>query len=93
MKLPLITVLSEYKNPLQDFEDKNDIDQEELEKYLKENKGGEITVRYRSLKPRSDREWRQIQVDDYDDTYIYTRHEDGYAIRYRRARIVEYKKK
>lgn len=91
MKLPLITIISEYKNPLQDFEANNNINQKELEKYLRKHKGSEITIRYRSLKPRSDREWRQVKVDDYDDTYIYSRHEDGYAIRYRRARVVEYK--
>jgi hypothetical protein len=91
MKLSLITVLHEYKNPLQDFEDSNNINQEELEKYLRKHKGDEITIRYRSLKPRSDREWRHVKVDDYDDTYIYSRHEDDYMIRYRRARVVEYK--
>lgn len=91
MKLSLIRVLSECNNPLQSFEDKNNLNQEEFEKYLRKHKGGEIIIRYRSLKPRSDREWRQVKVGDYDDTYIYSRHEDGFMIRYRRARVVEYK--
>ena len=91
MKLHLIKVFTKSRNPLQDFEDSNNINQKELEKYLRKHKGGEIIIRYRSLKPRSDREWRQVKVDDYDDTYIYSRHEDGYMIRYRRARVVEYK--
>ena len=91
MKLHLIKVFTKSRNPLQDFEDSNNINQKELEKYLRKHKGGEIIIRYRSLKPRSDREWRQVKVDDYDDTYIYSRHEDDYMIRYRRARVVEFK--
>ena len=30
-------------------------------------------------------------MEKYDSTYIWTRHEDGYPIRYRRDRVVEYK--
>ena len=91
MKLPLIRVFTESPNPLLFFEWNNKIDQEKLGEYLREHRGGEITIRYRSVKKGSSRKWRQIKVDDFDDTYIYVRHEDGFMMRYRRARVVEFK--
>ena len=32
-----------------------------------------------------------IIMEKYDSVYIYSRHEDGYFIRYRRDRVVDFK--
>ena len=68
-----------------------EVNQIEFEKYLKKHVGGTITIRYQSTRKNSARRWRDIDMEKYDSTYIWTRHEDGYPIRYRRDRVVEYK--
>lgn len=67
------------------------VDQVEFEKYLRMHKGETITIRYQSTKKGSAHRWRDIDMENYDSTYIWTRHEDGYPIRYRRDRVVEFK--
>ena len=67
------------------------VNQVEFERYLRMHKGGTITIRYQSTKKGSAHRWRDIDMENYDSTYIWTRHEDGYPIRYRRDRVVEFK--
>jgi len=67
------------------------VDQIEFEEYLHEHIGKTITIRYQSTTKGSSRKWRYINMEKYDSTYILTRHEDGYLIKYRRDRVVEFK--
>ena len=61
-----------------------------LEKYLQHKIGETITIRYQNYKKGSAKHWRDIKMSHYDDEYIYAMHEDGFEIRYRRDRVVEF---
>lgn len=67
------------------------VDQIEFEEYLHEHIGKTITIRYQSTTKGSSHKWRYINMEKYDSTYILTRHEDGYLIKYRRDRVVDFK--
>ena len=67
------------------------VNQAEFESYLHLHNGGTITIRYQSTRKGSARRWRNIIMEKYDSVYIYSRHEDGYFIRYRRDRVVDFK--
>ena len=62
-----------------------------LEKYLRHKVGDTITIRYQTYKKGSAVKWRELKMSHYDDEYIYVPHEDGFEIRYRRDRVVEFK--
>lgn len=68
-----------------------EVDQVAFEQYLKQHEYGTISIRYQSTRKGSARRWRDIEMEKFDSTYIYTRHEDGYFIRYRRDRVVEFR--
>ena len=68
-----------------------EVNQADFEKYLRAHSGGIITIRYQSTKKGSAHRWREIEMEKYDSIYIWTRHEDGYPIRYRRDRVVDYR--
>ena len=67
------------------------VNQSEFGQYLRRHNGSTITIRYQSTRKDSASKWRDIPMEKYDSIYIYARHEDGYFIRYRRDRVVEYK--
>lgn len=68
-----------------------EVDQAQFERYLKQHNNGTITIRYQSTRKGSARRWRTIDIVKYDSVYLYSRHEDGYYIRYRRDRVVDFK--
>lgn len=67
------------------------VDQAKFEQYLRVHNHKTITIRYQSTRKGSARRWRNIDMEKYDSTYIYTRHEQGWYIRFRRDRVVDYK--
>lgn len=80
------------------------VNQADLEVYLQQRDGGNITIRYQSTKANSAKYWRTINLVKYDDTYLYSPPTDGhgynstsqysgsgYLIKYRRDRVVEFK--
>lgn len=68
-----------------------EVDQVDFGKYLSSRVGKTITIRYQSMRKNSANRWRDIKMAGYDSTYIWSRHEDGYMIRYRRDRVVDFK--
>lgn len=68
-----------------------EVDQSEFEKYLSSRVGRTITIRYQSTKKNSAHRWRDIRMTGYDSTYIWSKHDEGYPIRYRRDRVVDFR--
>ena len=68
-----------------------EVNQKDFEKYLRGRVGKTITIKYQSTRKGSARNWRDVEMEKYDSVYIWSRHEDGYPIRYRRDRVVGFK--
>jgi very-short-patch-repair endonuclease len=69
-----------------------EVNQKELEQYLKQHVNGTIQLRYQSMRAGSARYWRSIKLIGFDDTYIQAKQDDReYPIRYRRDRVVEFR--
>lgn len=69
-----------------------EVNQTEFLKYLSANKEGKIQIRYQSMRAGSARYWRELDVVDFDDTYIEAKQEGrDYPVKYRRDRVVEFK--
>lgn len=68
-----------------------EVDQAELSKYLSDCKDGKIHIRYQSMRAGSARQWRALEMIDFDDTYIQAKQEGkDYPVKYRRDRVVEF---
>jgi very-short-patch-repair endonuclease len=69
-----------------------EVNQKELEKYLKQHVKGTIQVRYQSMRVGSARYWRSLNLIGFDGTYIQAKQDDReYPVKYRRDRVVEYR--
>lgn len=69
-----------------------EVNQAELEQYLKQHANGKIQLRYQSMRAGSARYWREIQMIGFDDTYIQAKQDDReYPVKYRRDRVVEFR--
>lgn len=67
------------------------MNQAELSKYLSGCKDGKIEIRYQSMRAGSARQWRVLEMIDFDDTYIHAKQEGkDYPVKYRRDRVVEF---
>lgn len=92
IKIPTCNPVVSPRKPNVEFTVGNkQVNQSEFEQYLRRHNGSTITIRYQSTRKDSASKWRYIPMEKYDSVYIYARHEDGYFIRYRRDRVVEYK--
>lgn len=69
-----------------------EVNQAELEQYLKQHMNGSIQLRYQSMRAGSARYWRELNLIGFDDTYIQAKQDDReYPVKYRRDRIVEFR--
>jgi hypothetical protein len=69
-----------------------EVNQAEFEKYLSGHQQSNIEMRYQSMRAGSAKYWRTIRLDGYDDTYLYSKHENAtYPIKYRRDRVIEFR--
>ena len=69
-----------------------DVDQEQFESYLRSRVPGFITIKHQSKRKNSARYWREIYVDNYDSTYLYSKDkEKGITYQYLRSRVIDFK--
>ncbi|MFV0485561.1 MAG: RAP domain-containing protein, partial [Candidatus Saccharimonadales bacterium] len=69
-----------------------EVDQTRFAQYLQANKNGKIQIRYQSMRAGSARYWRELNLIDFDDTYIQAQQADrDYPVKFRRDRVVEFK--